>query len=528
MRRRTFQKIQIARILRWVGLCLIFVIILCHIITKLWFGPAYVEMQVKRSLSNSWSGPVTVGDIEFNYSGMMFLHNVLLYDNSGKEVMRAEGVTLVLCKWPSLNAPARIIDVQRFYMYLNLEGGKFDLPFRHQQNTGKPDYLESMTLRRSSLIINDSVGVVVADNLFAEYLKVKEGYELNITSGKQDGENELRVKSSFGNNGEITIDLKLNEKANLKQTASFLKAVNVPMKWGCEGKINAELHAKGNSSDINSLWPKGIVEFNDWSILENNKVVAKDFNGVLLVEQRHLNLKKFGGVFFDGDFNSSLYVDIKNDGPAAFGGKIRATDIDLTKFTEFWETEKRFTRGTGLLSLAFAGDMNGIDNLRGNGAVYINDADLWRFPVIGEIFKVIGIWGYRLGGMSDLIAYFNLKGTRINLQRGQLSNTFSAIEVERGGEINLSTGQLDMYVVGLGLSGIDKVINKLPVINWIARFKDKIVRLHIKGQWSKPVITKEPLTDVKEATVVFFKSIIESGGKISNTVKEGLGTVIEK
>jgi hypothetical protein len=283
---------------------------------------------------------------------------------------------------------------------------------------------------------------------------------------------------------------------------------------------------RGNISDIESLWPQGIVEFNDWTILEHQKTVARDFNGVLHVERRHLSLRKFGGAIFGGYFDSSFYADIRKSGPVTLGGKIRISDVNLTELTQFVETEKRFTRGKGYFNFRFAADINGIDSLRGNGSIYLKDADLWRVPFVGEIFKGIGVWEYRLAGISDAYAYFTLSATKMKIEEGRLSNSFSAIEAQPGGEINLSNGQIDVFVVGLGLKGIDKIIKKLPVINWVARFKDKIVRLHLKGPWQQPAVKKEPITDMKEATIVFFKSIVESGGKITGKVKDGFETVI--
>jgi hypothetical protein len=154
---------------------------------------------------------------------------------------------------------------------------------------------------------------------------------------------------------------------------------------------------------------------------------------------------------------------------------------------------------------------------------------LWRFPLIGELFKTIGVWEYRLGGMSDAEVVFKLSGPQMIIKRGRLSNSFSAIEAEPGGRVNLQNRQIDMFVVAMPLKDLDKLIKKIPVVNWFARAKDKLIRLRLKGDWSQPankLISKQPIKDVKEGTIEFFRAIIESGGQITDKIKSGLDFIL--
>jgi hypothetical protein len=101
-----------------------------------------------------------------------------------------------------------------------------------------------------------------------------------------------------------------------------------------------------------------------------------------------------------------------------------------------------------------------------------------------------------------------------------------AIKAEPGGTINLESGDLDMYVVGVGWRQFHGVASRLPVVRLFVDIKDKLVRLRVKGNWSGPrdkMITKQPVGDVGEATLGFFKGVIDEGGHLGKTVLDTLG-----
>jgi hypothetical protein len=111
-----------------------------------------------------------------------------------------------------------------------------------------------------------------------------------------------------------------------------------------------------------------------------------------------------------------------------------------------------------------------------------------------------------------------------------LSNRFSAIEAEPGGRINLRNEQIDLYVVAAPLKTIDRIAAGIPVVKWFASFKNKLIRLRLKGQWSEPatkLIKKQPLKDIKEGTIDFISSVVDSGGQFTEKLLTGFGLVFE-
>lgn len=297
----------------------------------------------------------------------------------------------------------------------------------------------------------------------------------------------------------------------------LLLAMGVSQTWDCEGKVDAELKVQGEISDFESLLPSGEVKFHSWTILSNNKIAAEEVNGVLIVDGRHLKLTRCYGRLCDGNLHCSLDVNINMSAPVAFLGDLQVTDINMLKLTELLPGNRKFTRGTGFLNMRFTADTSGIGSLNGNGILRMNDVDLMKIPIIGEMFKRIGSEEYQLARLSDAEVVFGLSALQMTIERGHMSNLLSAIEVEPGGKINLQNGQVDIYVIALPIKQISKLLVGIPVVNWFANFQNKLLRLRLKGRLSQPpgeLISKQPLTDIKEGTIGFFVDVVQSGGQL--------------
>jgi hypothetical protein len=525
-------------ILKWAGFCLIIGGIATHILIKLWLGPAYVSEQAKLALAEFWTGPVRVEKVDFHYNGVMHLRDIIFYDQAGAEVMKAGGIELTLGKWPSLTAPARRIEINRLDVRIRLHKGhdKFGIPIRFGESFNtEQSILEHFRIKELNVAVESNEASFALDRMFIEINKSTNNYALYVGSSNESGF-QLRGKAILNTKSrDIEMNLKFAQQAPLDETKVLLSAIpGAPVKtWGCQGDIEANLGAEGNLSDISTLWPEGTITFNGWTILVNQKTAAKDVNGVLTVNKRRIELKQATGTLCKGQLGLSLVADINgsrhtSQGQAAiaYSGSIMAVDVNLAELTGLTETTKRLARGTGLMRLNFNGEAPYIKDLNGQGVIFVDEADLWRIPVIGELFKSMGVLEESFGEMSDAEVEFRLSGTKLIIERGRLSNGFSAIETEKGGTIDLSKGHLDIHVVAMPVKEIDRIINRAPVIRWFAHFKNKLVRLRLKGQWSEPankLISKQPLKDIGEGTIGFFMDVLESGGHFAERAKQELG-----
>ncbi len=512
-------------IVRWAVFCLVLLAAGLHAFVKLWLGPAYVGNQVKQTLAEYWSGPVGVEDVDFHYDGVMFVRDVIFYDREKTEVMRAEGIKLVLGNWPSLSAPAKIIEVQRLDVRLRLDARPI-LPIQRQPKTDTREAsLQYMSVKDVTVRALSNGYKMLLGGVFAEVSREENIYKLNV----RDNEDSARIRIAGTvdpNGGQVEFNLKFAQTLEREQMDVLLSVMNVPKRWGCRGKFDADMSVLGNFLEPESLWPEGIVSFDNWEVFASDIIYGRELSGRLLVSERHLALEQAAGVFCGGRLKASLYADIKQSGYFNYGGDVLARDVNMAQLTELMQGSKKFTRGRLLLNLRFAGDSNNVESINADGSALIDDADLWRFPLVGALFKAIGIWEYQVGGMSDAEVVFTLSGPQMSIRRGHLSNRFSAIEAEPGGKIDLRSGQVDMLVVVMPLKNVDKLVGSIPVVNWFAHFKDKLIRLRLKGHWSDPagkLISKQPIKDLTEATVGFIIDVVESGGQFTDKVKNQLG-----
>jgi len=268
-----------------------------------------------------------------------------------------------------------------------------------------------LQVRRMAVRIEDGQSQVVLDRLGVEVNRKGEPYEFNVDSYDEDDASQLDIEGNIDlESREVVTTLKFARKLEREQTAMLLSVLRVSTVWSCEGGVRADLRLSGNFADTESLWPEGMVVFEDWAVDANERSVGRGVSGDLLVRGRHLDLEQIEGVLCKGQLTGSFYVNVVREGPVGYGGDFVVVDVNLPQLTELAGTTKKFTRGTGRLSVQFSGDTSGVESVRAKGAAFLDDSDLWRFPLIGQVFKSIGIWEYQVGGMSDAEVKFALSG----------------------------------------------------------------------------------------------------------------------
>jgi hypothetical protein len=88
------------------------------------------------------------------------------------------------------------------------------------------------------------------------------------------------------------------------------------------------------------------------------------------------------------------------------------------------------------------------------------------------------------------------------------------------------TGDANFMVVGIMLKHVTYIMRRVPVIRHLTIFRDKLVRLHIRGNLSQPpvqLIKKAPVRDISDGFKESFFAIAKSGGKLSDGVLTIIG-----
>jgi len=179
--------------------------------------------------------------------------------------------------------------------------------------------------------------------------------------------------------------------------------------------------------------------------------------------------------------------------------------------------------GTASFQYSFTSSGKDLKGLQAQGLIFMDDADFRVVPIIPHIFRAVGLRNYDPLRMSDATAVFSMNGSTATIKRARLSNPFGAIEAEPNGTINLQTGDMDFYVVAAPLNEIHFVLRRVPIVNLFVKLKDKLSRLHVKGNWLTPpnkLIVKEPLKDIKEGTIDFLRGVVETGGQFTKVMRD--------
>ncbi len=194
----------------------------------------------------------------------------------------------------------------------------------------------------------------------------------------------------------------------------------------------------------------------------------------------------------------------------------------LTGDAELWLVKQQGRRGRW-------SDWNVADRVQGLLKATLDNVDAQVVPIVPDLMAQFGqavLQPFRTGtqGFSHGATVLSLAGGVLTFKSGRLANPLTALEFEAGGTINLRTKELDFHVVGVALVGLRDVLVKIPLINLMVNFKDKMVRVLVKGTWDQPaesLIRKEPLGDLAAGTTDFFKGVADTG-KLGPAILKGV------
>jgi len=315
-------------------------------------------------------------------------------------------------------------------------------------------------------------------------------------------------------------------KAEMAELMAILNIQNLLV----AGKMSADLTITGSLKEPKAMQAGGSINLDDWIAEVKNNLIAQNVITKIKLNNQRLDFENFTASICKGWVNGSFYAELKQNQPIKLGGQILAMNIDLVQLTSVLATKKRATKGTMTLNYKFAADSNDLKNLQGEGLVFLDDADISVLPVIPNIFSAVGLSSYDPLTMSDAQATFTMAGPVATIKSAHIANRFAAIKAEPGGTVNLQTKYIDMHVVAIPLKQFDSLLRRVPIVDIFANLKDKLTRLHIKGQWSDPpkiLITKELIKDVKEGTVGFLQDVVKSGGQFSETMLGKFGILFK-
>jgi hypothetical protein len=537
---------KIYRRLRTVLVVLAVGVVAAGLIAKYWGIPGIIASKIQSVVAKQWDGEVKVGAVEFSYSGPIFIRNMEIHDGAKRPWLHVGSVEMGLRGWPGVSPVLATVDVSQVSVNTHFKDGRLDLPVHKQEKPSSPPSDMSKYVDVQRLTARD-ISYTIADDqtrqgtwTFQQLEAVKQPggmYKVSLTSPPAAAREPADSGQTISLSGSIDpkayiADLALDGSLTIdsSRTAVVLRALDVPVIKGIAGRLHSK-HAqlRGRLDDPSLLQLGGQIEFKGFQFEGSYGHIAKELDCTMKLDGRTIRIAQFSANGCGGWVKVNGQADIGANWTVTYRGMLDATSVDVPKLTEVVAGPgNKAQRGTLSLQVKFFGAGGGI---RGSGLLGLNNADVMTLSIFGEIFRQMGLGQSDELRKSDVRTVFAFNGPQVIIERARLANPLSAMDVEKGGRINVRTRELNLYVIGVPLKSVEGILN-LPVINIVSEpfrnLRDKLVRLHVQGDWSAPpstIIKKEPVTDVFEGTVGFFKDVAKSGGKLGQGALKALDDV---
>jgi hypothetical protein len=507
------------------------------ILAALWLVPGIMRQEVKQELSGLNEGPVSIEHIQTSYTGRIVVKGVKFYDKAERLWLSAEKMIITLTDWPGLNPLAEAVHVDGLDLRLLTKDGRLLLPPVHwsglsdgQKKTSDPNRL---SINRAAITIVDAngVGTIYEDLTLSVSRRTGSNYDF-VLNRISDEDSEVLLAGGTVNLQSRDFDVSLQIKhqfTNMETTVAFI-ALNMP-EVSAEGRLAANLTVTGSLNKPLGTRAKGNIDLSDCVLYFQKRILADDLDLAAQLDGQTLDVNEFKAIMCDGAVSGSFYAQLGDGKSIEYRGQVRTMDVNVPKLTSILTADKKqAARGSFSAHYDFSGKQNDPNALVGEGLIFLKGIDVSVLPVIPTIFKFIGLSRIEPLKFSDVEAKFQNVGPLVTVESGHISNLFAAIEFEPGGTVDLSTEQIDGYVVTAPLSEITGLIEKLPIIDIFADLKDKLIRLRVKGNWSDPpnkLISKTPIKDIKDSTVGFIRDTVKTGGQFDKEMLDLLGGLLK-
>jgi hypothetical protein len=514
---------------------IIFLILMIFVIAQTWLVPSFIRKEFEKGLARFSEGPVEIDSAKVDYAGRVFLEGIRFYDKSQRQWMFAEEAKAAFADWPRIRPIVREIEFDRLNVQILYVDGKFALPLispsRRLPGQTKRVDIHKFDIKEAVITIADAQGSkLVYDNLILSALRKNGNYEFSLKRPDSDKSETLLANGRVNiQDLDFNVSLQMKHKFTKVEMVLLFAALNKPQ-VSAEGFVSADLTMSGSLNELSGLQAKGIIDINECNLFIRDKVLASNLVAAAKLDGQRLDCDKFSAVVCNGLADGSLFLEAKQNQPLEFHGNFLGHEMSLVELTSVLaEPGRKANKGLVTLNCNFAAKSGGLQNLTGDGQIFLDDADITVFPVIPFLFNAMGLAKLDPLKMSDAECTFTMEGPVVKIKSAHIANPFAAVEFEPGGTINLQTGQVEMYAVAVPLKQIEDIARRVPFLDIFLNLKNKLTRFYIRGHWSSPpakLITKTPIKDIKDGTIGFIRDVVRSGGQFGQEMLKGFGSLM--
>lgn len=506
------------------------------IVATLLIIPHIARLKAETKLSKLFGGQVRIERVELNYSGPIVLKGIKLFNRAGQAWLDAELITAKLANWPSLKPSVKEIVVNNLNVRISSTDVNSILPTvrlpKPSAGTKRKLNLNKLTVKGLTISLgNEQVSEPVYDDLFFSAVRKDGSYEVSVGRPASETSEFLVAKGIFNvENSEAELSIQIKHKVIEPEMRFALALLKAPESIRAHGDLNADLTINGFLKEPTSLLPKGKAELTNWTVAINENLLTEDLTTTLELSDGQIDINDLTATLCKGKVDGAFYYTTKWNEPVEYSGQVFAQTINLPALSSIIASKKKATKGTMTLSYRFSGTGRELQNIQGDGVMLLDDADTSILPVIPDIFRAVGLSNFDPATLSDFEATFTNKGPTLTIKSAHIANRLAAIEAEPGGTINLQTEQIDVRVMAVPLNQLETLLKRTPGVDVLTNLKGRLIRLHIRGQWSQPpnkLIAKEPVKDIADATVGFLQDVVRNGGQFGQNMLSKFGALFK-
>jgi hypothetical protein len=505
----------------WILGGLIFLLLIFALLAKFWIIPSVATKKISSVLEEVWDGPSAVEKVEFNYFKPSVVSQISLDDNQNRRWLEIDSVKAKIANLLRFRPELSEIEINKLIINAYVTDSNIVVPVKsqptEQQQTGKLD-IRKFVINEAVINIekNQQSKITYTFNVNAE--KQEDFYDIRLMQVTSEPDQMFLLTGKVNpTNLQADLNIDANQQFKSPQTDVILALFKVPNTYKTDGRLTAKLDLSGALNEPEKLQPSGTVNLNGWNVLFADQVVVSDFGTLIKCEQNRVDIENLKTNLCNGLVEGIFFIEDIKATPVKISGRVSGEKIDMVQLSAAMGREKKISKGTGAFSSNFTIAAKDINSLQGQGIVILNDTGMGAFPITPKIFEFVGLGSGQGKPSADAVAVFIMAGPVITIQKARVASPVGAVRAEPGGTVNVQTGQLDFYVLAAPIEQVEEIIKTVPVAEYIVHLKDKLARLHIKGHWSESsakLISKEQLTDIKDATIGFLKNVTTTEGQI--------------
>lgn len=487
-------------------------------------APQTLRFKVHFDCAPFWDGVVDINEAAIDPTGSVSIRNLTLNDRAGRNWLSVPSARCAY-GYDQNNLTLKEVRIERPQVTLWYDNNSLNVPLHYTSSQSTQASSSSLT-NIQRLVVNEATLTLAGE----DFKVIWDGLSLTATQADERSKYAVSLTRKLPNSAidahgivnmgteDVNVDVTARHTMDRNETAMFFKYVAMPIIHDVNGQLKVNLRFAGNLRDPAMVWPVGYVVIKNGALNGSGGCLLEKLNSrITFVGNKLMAFDTIEGAMLDGRFHGTGFLTVRRDNTVWFGGHIAAQNIDLARYSDATGHVGYLSKGKVSLRYDFTATNRKVDDHKGRGVIFLDDADLWKMPVVSTLFKFIDMPLI----YSDGVARFKTVGPAVIFDEARISSPMTAIEFQKNSYINMQTEYVDAYAVFVPIKKIRAIEEMIPFFKIFMNWRDTLARVTIRGRWSEPssrLIRKDMLQDIGASTINFFTDVADSGGQIGTDI----------